>query len=357
MVHRVCVFEGDDASPEAVRPTVELLRTLDASLEFERPSVADHRDELEEWRVPPTLREAIASADSILFGAGGSIHRPILYYLRHQFGGGLFANVRPIRYVPGARSPLAHPEGIDYTIVRENLQGAYFAAEGRIEELRSAMPELTGSRHGTSVSDLDDGAFGVRVFTEPHLRRVARFGFEFAVENADGDSVRLTCATKSNVLTETDGLFERVVEETARDYPSVTYEHLHADDVAQRLVTNPQRFDVVVTPNFAGDLLSDLGAGTVGGLGMAPSACYGEDRAYFEPVHGSAPDIAGENVINPTATMLSAAMLLDHLGEDDAARRLRRAVEGAYADGDRLTPDQGGTASTTEFAEAVEERL
>lgn len=355
---RICVFEGEDAAPEAVRPTVDLLEGLEPDLEFVHPTVEAHAEELASGRLPDELREEIETADTVLFGSARETYLPVIRYLRNEYGGGLPANVRPVRYLPGARSPLADPTGIDYAIVRENLQGLYFRAEGDLDELHASSLDLGGANR--APEELGDGTYAVRVASEANLRWLASFACELAearaAERTDDGTATLTCATKSNVLPETDGLFERVVEETATGY-DLRYEHLHADDLGQQLVIDPGRFDVIVTPNLAGDLLSDVGAGTVGGLGLAPSGCYGPEAAYFEPVHGTAPDIAGENVINPTATLLSAAMLLEYVDREEAADRLERAIAAVYADGEALTPDQGGSASTTEMVEAVADRL
>jgi len=167
----------------------------------------------------------------------------------------------------------------------------------------------------------------------------------------------VTCSAKYNVLWQSDGFFRQTVEAVVRQYADLTYEEFIVDDLARRLVASPQDFDVVLLPNLYGDLLADEAAGTIGGLGLAPSGCYGDGYAYFEPVHGTAPDIAGQHIINPTATILSGVMMLEHLGFADAARRLERAVEETYAAADRLTPDQGGSATTEEFARAVGSRL
>lgn len=350
---RICVFEGEDAAPEAVRPTVDLLADHVEGLTFDRPLVANHVAALDAGELPDALRDAIEAADTVLFGSASETYLPVIRYLRNEYGGGLPANVRPVKYVPGARTPLADPEGIDYVVVRENLEGLYFRSEGDLDDLRASTLDYSdGSR------DLDSagaGTYGLRVATEENVRWLAEFSCELAVERAEGQG-SLTCATKSNVLEKTDGLFERIVEETAAGY-DVDYEHLHADDLGQQLAIRPQRFDVVVTPNLFGDLLSDVGAGTIGGLGLAPSGCYGSGAAYFEPVHGTAPDIAGENVINPTATLLSAVMLLEYAGHAEDGKRLRNAVERVYAEGEFLTPDQGGSATTTEMVDAVARHL
>ena len=354
LMKRVCVFDGDDAAPEAVRPTVDLLEELVPEVEFHRPPVGEHAEQLGAGRLPDPLREAIEGSDTVLFGSASGTALPIIRYLRNEYGGGLPANVRPVRYLPGADSPLADPTGVDYTIVRENLEGLYLRAEGDLEALRASSLEVAG---GTRDLDaLGEGKYAIRVASEENLRWLAGFACDLAAERAERGAGRLTCATKSNVLDETDGLFQRTVEREATDR-GLEYEHLHADDLGQQLAIDPGRFDVIVTPNFAGDLLSDVGAGTVGGLGLAPSGCYGPETAYFEPVHGTAPDIAGENVINPTATLLSAVMLLEYVGRERAADRLAWAVEAVYRAGGPLTPDQGGSASTDEMVAAVAGQL
>jgi isocitrate/isopropylmalate dehydrogenase len=159
--------------------------------------------------------------------------------------------------------------------------------------------------------------------------------------------------TKQNVLRESDGLFKQRVEEIASSYPELTYEHFYVDDAARRLVKVPHQMDVNVTSNMFGDILSDLGAELVGGLGIAPSGCYGDGIPYFESVHGSAPDIAGRGIANPTATILSCVMMLDYLGMPDEARALEKATAEVYRKSAVRTPDQGGSATTMEFAEAV----
>src|SRR5437867_4439961 len=205
------------------------------------------------------------------------------------------------------------------------------------------------------VADLGPGRFALKVITEEGSARVVRFAFELARRRkAAARPGKLTCATKHNMLPGTDGLFRDVATRLAAAYPDIRFETFIVDDFARRLVAEPQALDVVVLPNLYGDILSDAAAGVIGRLGLAPSGCHRAGYAYFEPAHGSAPDIAGQGIINPTATILSAAMMLDHLGFAPAARRLEAAVERVYADGRPLTPDQGGTATTLEFAAAVE---
>ena len=359
MTETVCVFDGDGAAPEAVRPTVDLLESIAPSMTFERPSIDRFVAELDDGTVPDPLRDRIDDADAVLFGAASDTHVPILRYLRYELDGGLPANVRPIRSLKGAAAPLERTESIDYAIVRQNLEGLYAGIEGDLAEL-VGRDSLSGSPIVEFDATSGHGRYAIRPITASKVRWLAEFACELAERRAGEDggetAPRVTCATKSNVLPETDGLFEETVEAVAAE-SSVRYEHVHADAVGQLLVTEPDRFDVIVAPNLAGDVLSDVAAGTVGGLGLAPSGCYGRTSAYFEPVHGTAPDLIGESTINPTATLLSGAMLLDYLERESAARRLRTAIGRVYGDRDVLTPDQGGSSSTGEVVDAVAERL
>jgi isocitrate/isopropylmalate dehydrogenase len=196
------------------------------------------------------------------------------------------------------------------------------------------------------------------VITEKGTERVARFAFELARKRkVNGHPGKVTCATKHNMLFRSDGLFREVTKKIAQSYPDIEFESLIVDDFAHRLAANPQQFDVAVMPNLYGDILSDMTGGLIGGLGLIPSGCYGDSYAYFEPVHGTAPDIAGKNIINPTATILSAAMMLEYLGFESEAGRMEKAVEKVYAEGRILPKDQGGSATTTEFVKAIKEYL
>jgi isocitrate/isopropylmalate dehydrogenase len=338
-VRRIVVIEGEDAAPEAVRPTLALIDRLRLPIDWVCPSVED--DE--------ATRRAIDASDAALFGATSGRSAAALFYLR--WGKQTYANVRPARWRPGFRSPLARPEGVDLVIVRENLEDLYVGVEGELEELR---PLGLGSRLGRRpLADLAPGRFALKVITEAGSERVARFAFELARRRRG----KVTCGAKHNMLPATDGLFREVATRVAASYPDVRFETFIVDDLARRLVQVPDTLDVVVLPNLYGDILSDLAAGVIGGLGLAPSGCYGDGYAYFEPAHGSAPDIAGKGIINPTGTILSAALLLEHVGFTAAARWLETAVTRAYGEGCSLTPDQGGSAGTREFCEAVARHL
>ncbi|WP_199740242.1 isocitrate/isopropylmalate dehydrogenase family protein [Saccharopolyspora rhizosphaerae] len=248
-----------------------------------------------------------------------------------------YANVRPVRLLPGVREA-AGP--IDYVIVRENTEGLYLSRGSGVRNDRAASDQLLMTRVG--------------------VERIVRFAFETARARtgAPADGVRrVTCVDKSNVL-RSFAFFRDIFHEVAADYPDVEADHRYTDAAAHDLVANPGHFDVLVTENFVGDMLSDLGAATVGGLGTCPAGNIGERTAYFEPVHGSAPSIAGQDLANPTSQLLTAAMLLDHVGATGTARRITGAVEAAYAEGAvRLNPHGTPTCGTKGVTAAVLSRL
>jgi isocitrate/isopropylmalate dehydrogenase len=350
----VVVIEGEDAAPEAVRATVALLDELGVEIEWTRPPVGQQALDAGGSAFPPQSREAIDGSDATLFGATSGKSAFALLYLR--WGRQTYANVRPLRYRRGYRSPLASPEGIDLAIVRENLEDLYLGVEGDVAALEPLG--LNSFTAGRPVCELGPGRFALKLITEEGADRVARFAFELARRRkARGTRGCLTCGTKHNMLPQSDGLFRQRAERVAREYPDIEFQSLIVDDLAHRLVADPRELDVVLLPNLYGDILSDAAAALIGGLGLAASGCYGDDYAYFEPAHGTAPDLAGKGVINPTATLLSAAMMLEYLDMAEAALRLERAVARVYAEASHLTPDQGGEASTAEFCEAVARKL
>ncbi len=351
---RVVIIEGEDAAPEAMRPSVALLERLGLEIEWVVPPVGERGIQEHGSPFPKEARAAIDASDTTLFGATSGKSAQALLYLR--WGRQTFANVRPIRVLPGARSPLARPEGIDFVIVRENLEDLYMGVEGELEQL--APLDLVSRTARRPISEYRPGRFALKIISEEGTRRVVRFAFELAKRRKRaGYPGRVTCGTKHNMLPQSDGFFRSIAEEVAEEQPEIEFESFIVDDLAHRLVAVPHDLDVVVLPNLYGDILSDEGAALVGGLGLAPSGCYGEDYAYFESAHGTAPDIAGQNAINPTATLLSASLMLEYLGFDDAAQSLERAVAEVFAEGKTLTRDQGGGATTTEFCGAVARRL
>jgi isocitrate/isopropylmalate dehydrogenase len=347
---RVVVIEGEDASPEAVRPVVGLLRSLELPIAWEFPPVGDAARASHGSRYPQEARDAIDASDSTLFGSTSGPSGPALMYLR--WGKQTFANVRPARWSPGCRSPLKDPAGIDFVIVRENMEDMYVRVEGDLAQLRPLDLQSPTARRG--VNDMGPGRFALKVITEEATVKVTRFACELARKRREeGHPGHLTVATKHNMLPGSDGYFRDIALAVAKDYPDVPVASYIIDDFARRLIAEPKALDVVLLPNLYGDVMSDAAAGLIGGLGLAPSGCYGDDYAYFESAHGTAPDIAGQNVINPTATLLSGVMMLEYLGFGEAAAGIRRAVDEVYANGTSLTLDQGGTASTAAFVDAV----
>ena len=345
----VCVIAGDDAAPEVMRPTVEILRLLAPDIRF--VEALSGREALEHYgdAFPDETRERIDAADCTLFGASGGPSRPVLWYLR--WGKETYVNVRPVRWYSGYLSPMLHPECIDYVIVRDNLEGMYPPREGDVRELGA----LSSSKSWWQAPPIEkQGAYAVRVSTDEQMYRLAVSACELALcRQSAGYPGCVTLGAKYSILPRTDGRLRTIVMETVRAYPSLSYQEFLIDDLARRLIADPEMLDVVVLSNEHGDILADVASGSIGGLGLSPSACYGEHYAYFEPVHGSAPDLAGKGIINPTAMLLSGAMMLTYLGYAEQAERLGRAIEQTYYKGICLTRDQGGSGSTMEFVEAV----
>ncbi len=240
----------------------------------------------------------------------------------------LFANVRPVKTLPGIKTRFQDVR-IDMVIFRENTEDLYSGLEHEI---------------------VKDVVTSLKVITRTASERIARYAFHFAQKNG---RKQVTAIHKANIMKLADGLFLRCCRETAQQFPDIQYKELIVDNASMQLVMRPETFDILLLPNLYGDIVSDLAAGLVGGLGIVPGANMGETHAVFEAVHGSAPDIAGQGKANPTALMLSAVMLLIHLGETDAAHKLQTAVEAVYREGKHLTGDVGGAASTEDFTEAV----
>jgi isocitrate dehydrogenase (NAD+) len=331
------LIPGDGIGPEITDAVVDILAALGAPFDWDRrqggmAAVASDGDPL-----PPALLESVERTRLALKGplttpVGGGF-RSVNVRLREAFG--LYANLRPVRtMVPGGRY-----EDIDIVLVRENLEGLYVAFE-----------------HFIPVGDDPRGvAISQGVNTRAECRRIVRFAFEYAVQHG---RKKVTLVHKANVLKALTGLFLEAGREVAKDYEGrVEVDDRIVDACAMQLVMNPWQFDVIVTTNLFGDILSDELAGLVGGLGMAPGANIGEKAAIFEAVHGSAPDIAGKGVANPLALLLAAGLMLDHVKRSDLAGRLRKAVLQTLKDDRVRTRDIGGTASTQEFAAAIIRRL
>jgi 3-isopropylmalate dehydrogenase len=325
MSDRIAVIPGDGIGHEVVPAALRVLDVV-ADFEYGHVEAGDAVAERTGEPLPEETLSAVTSADATLFGATGETSADVILPLRDAVDS--FVNIRPARTYPGVDA--VQPE-TDLVILRENTEGVYAGMEDRLTE---------------DVSTL------TRLVTQSASRRLAEFACDYVEANGhDG----FTIAHKNNVMRVTDGLFVDTIREVASER-GVDADDAYMDAMATGLAMDPTGYDVIVCPNLAGDVLSDLAAGLVGGLGLLPSANVGSERGIFEPVHGCAPDIAGEGVANPAATILSAAMLLDFLDYGDEAAAVRTAVETTLAEGPR-TPDLGGEATTDEVADAVVDRL
>lgn len=322
MNYRIAVIGGDGIGPEVVEAATFVLESLPIRFDFAFYEAGDQVLRREGVALPEETREGAMGADAVLFGAAGETAADVIIRLRAELD--TFVNLRPIRAYRGVKS--LRPE-TDMVIVRENTECLYKGIEREVTR---------------------DVTIAIRVITAKASKRIARYAFEFAVENG---RKKVTAVHKSNVMKFTDGLFLSSVEEVAKGY-DIPWEARLVDAAAMGMILNPEDFDVIVTTNMFGDILSDLGAGLIGGLGLCPSANIGEEHGLFEPVHGTAPDVAGKGTANPSAAILSAAMMLRYLGEGEAAARLEAALERAIEAG-KTTPDLGGELSTMEMAEEV----
>lgn len=332
MTKTITLIPGDGIGPEVTEATVEVLEAAGAGLEYDRQLAG--LAALEEVRSPlPTetldsIRRTGLALKGPLTTQLGSGFRSINVAIRKEFD--LYANVRPTKtLLPGGRY-----EDIDLVLIRENTEGLYVGVEHYIG--------LEGDPRAAAES--------VMIVTRFGAERIVRYAFEFARDNG---RKKVTLAHKANILKYTQGLFLDIGNELAKEYDDIEFEDRIIDATAMGLVLDPYQFDVLVMENMFGDILSDLMAGLVGGLGFAPAGNIGTEVAMFEAVHGSAPDIAGQGVANPTGLLLSACMLLDHIDQTDAASRIRVALEETVVGNVCRTRDMGGAASTGEFTEAL----
>jgi len=330
----ITVIRGDGIGPEIMEAVLGALDALDLGLEFDFQLAGLAAQKAGEGLLPQATLDSIERNQVALKGPlttpiGGGF-RSLNVELRKRFD--LYANVRPAISMPGTRSRY---ENIDLITVRENTEGAYLAQDA------------------FTTSD-DSHAESKMVVTRKGSERVVRYAFEMARRCG---RKRVTAVHKANILKDVSGLFLRVAHEVAADFPEIQFDEMIVDNTCMQLVMNPERFDVMVTTNLFGDIISDLCAGLVGGLGLAPGANIGDRAAMFEAVHGSAPDIAGQGIANPCALLLGAVQMLDHLEQAPEARRLRSAIREVIASGDRTTPDLGGSGTTASFGQAIIERL
>jgi len=334
MPYRVTLIPGDGIGPEVAEAAVRAVNATGVAIDWERVELTGKIIEESREELPAAVLESVQRTRVGLKGpvttpiAGG--FQSVNVALRKALD--LYANVRPVRTLPGLKTRYQDVK-IDLIIFRENTEDLYAGLEHEV---------------------VKDVVTSLKVITRRASERIARYTFEYARRLG---RKRITAVHKANIMKLGDGLFLRCTREVAREYPELEYKELIVDNASMQLVLRPEQFDVLLMPNLYGDIVSDLAAGLVGGLGIVPGANIGEECAVFEAVHGSAPDIAGKGLANPTALMLSAVMMLEHLGEIAAARRLQRAIEKVYQEGRTLTPDVGGTASTQQFTEAVVEAV
>jgi len=334
MTSLITVIRGDGIGPEIMDATIRVVDALDCGLEYDyRDAGLAALDKTGSLLPEPTLdsiRNSVATIKGPLTTPVGGGFSSINVELRRKFD--LYGNLRPAVSFPGTASRY---DNIDLITVRENTEGAYLA-------------------EGQTINEEKTRAESKMIITRSGSERIVRFAFETAIQS---NRKKVTAIHKANILKTTSGLFLDVAREIAKEYPQIEFNDLIVDNTCMQLVMNPYQFDVIVTTNLFGDIISDLCAGLVGGLGMAPGANIGSDAAIFEAVHGSAPDIAGKGIANPCALLLAAALMLEYLNLEPKARRLRQAIRHVIEQRDRVTPDLGGQSSTAQFADALIEHI
>ncbi|MEZ5399747.1 MAG: isocitrate dehydrogenase (NAD(+)) [Bryobacteraceae bacterium] len=330
MTHNITLIPGDGIGPEVAEAATRVIDATGVKIDWE-PVECNERVIRETGESIPTPviksleRHKIALKGPVTTPIGGG-YQSVNVALRKRFD--LYANVRPVKALPNLRTRFQDIH-IDMVIFRENTEDLYSGIEHEV---------------------VNDVVTSLKVITRKASLRIAKAAFEYTRRFGRH---KVTSVHKANIMKLGDGLFLKCCRETAASYPEIQYNELIVDNASMQLVSKPEQFDVLLMPNLYGDIMSDLAAGLVGGLGVVPGANIGDNCAVFEAVHGSAPDIAGRGIANPTALLLSSVMMLQHLQEIHAADRLQRAIEAAYADGSVLTGDVGGNASTQEFADAV----
>ena len=330
--HTITLIPGDGIGPEVTAAALRVLEATGIAFEWQTEAAGSSAVGEHGTPLPPRVLESVRRNRLALKGPTetpiGTGHRSVNVAIRKELD--LYANLRPVHSLPGVASRY---ENVDLVVVRENTEDLYSGLEHVV------VPGVVES---------------IKIITERASTRIARFAFEYSRTHG---RKRVSAIHKANIMKLSDGLFLDCCRKVAREYAEIQYDEIIVDALCMRLVLDPTRFDVLLLENLYGDIVSDLCAGFVGGLGMAPGANIGEEIALFEAVHGSAPDIAGKNMANPIALILSGAMLLDHLGETEPARRVRAAVDAVLVEGKHLTRDLGGHAGTTEIAEAIAARV
>jgi len=335
MTQTITVIRGDGIGPEIMDAALFVLNALDAGLAYEEAdaglvALEKHGELLPQATLDSISRNKVALKSPLTTPVGEGFSS-INVALRRHFD--LYANVRPAKSFPNTKSRF--PSGVDLIIVRENTEGAYIG-------------------EGQSVSEDGETALLMQRITRKGSERIVRYAFELARRTG---RKKVTIVHKANILKSTSGLFLKVAREVAELYPDIECNEMIVDNACMQLVMRPEQFDIIVTTNLFGDIISDLCAGLVGGLGLAPGANIGSEVAIFEAVHGSAPDIAGKGIANPCALLLGAAQMLDHIGQPQNAERLRKAIVATLEARDSVTPDLGGEGTTLGFAKAIATRL
>jgi isocitrate dehydrogenase (NAD+) len=332
MSHVITLIPGDGIGPEVAEAVVRIFKVAGLDIEWDRHDAGVIAFEKTSETLPAALLDSIKRNKVALKGPVttpiGQGFTSVNVGLRKALD--LYANLRPVRNLPGVQSRYSD---VDLVIVREDTEDLYAGLEHEV------VPGVVES---------------LKIITERASTRIARFAYEHARRY---ERQRVTAIHKANIMKLSDGLFLQCTRAVSRDYTDITYDERIVDAACMHLVMTPEKLDVLLLPNLYGDIVSDLCAGLVGGLGVVPGANFGTEVAVFEAVHGSAPDIALKNLANPTALLLSGLMMLDHIGERETSRRIRAALDAVLMDGAVKTRDLGGTASTTEFTDAVCRRL
>jgi isocitrate dehydrogenase (NAD+) len=327
-MHQVTLIRGDGIGPEIVEATLKIIEKTGLKIAWEealagQEALKTEGDPLPEKTIASIRRNGLALKGPLTTQVGKGF-RSINVAMRREFG--LYANLRPIRSFSGVK---ALYQDLNLVVVRENTEDLYAGIERQVGA---------------------DQAESIKVITRKGSERIARFAFEYALQQG---RKKVTAIHKANIMKLSDGLFLEAVKSIADLYPAITFNDLIVDNAAMQLVMNPYQFEVIVAPNLYGDILSDLCAGLIGGLGLAPAANIGDQVSIFEPVHGSAPDLAGKKTANPTSMILSAVLMLRQIGELEAAERIEEALAAVLKAGRYTTPDLGGSSSTFEMADAI----
>src|SRR6266403_153545 len=326
--HRVTLIPGEGIGPEVASATRRVLEATSVQIEWEESagrsdSSSNQEKTVNQAAVASVRRNRVALKGPMATAIAGGAPS-VNVALRKTLD--LYANLRPVKNVPGVKS---HFENVNLILVRENTEDLYSGLEHEV---------------GPGVVE------SLKIITEKASTRIGRFAFEYAKRHS---RKKIHAIHKANIMKLSDGLFLRSVRAVAAQFPEIEYKELIVDNACMQIVMDPQQFDVLLLPNLYGDVMSDLAAGLVGGLGVVPSANIGDDCAMFEAVHGTAPDIEGKGLANPTALLMSSILMLDHLGERSAARRIETALEKVYTEARHTTHDVGGKAGTDEFTEAL----